>query len=154
MIGENGATLRAFVDSIARTANPMHDPTFAFEPMIWLWIPLAAIALAVLILGLRDRIAKHYPKKMEQFRARLAALQQFRWTLYLCAPGVLLVVCGTFFAIDRSREHESDWWHGLLFIPVGCAIIPLFARKSWRRYRELRRIADRGEQEYSYTEPD
>lgn len=122
--------------------------------MLWLWVLIAAVGLAVSFLVLRDKLATSQGKRIEHLRARLAALQQLRWTLYLCAPGVLLVVCGIFFAIDRSREHESDWWNGLLFIPVGCALIPLFAWKSWRRYRELRRIADRGEEEYSYTEPD
>jgi hypothetical protein len=63
------------------------------------------------------------------------------------------MVFGAFYAVDRLREHESDWWAGLLFIPVGWGLIPLLARRSWRRYKELRKLATQGEQEYLSSGP-
>jgi hypothetical protein len=100
------------------------------------------IGLGALFLYCRDRIAQRQGKTIEQVRARFAAVLQFRRTLELCIPGVLIIVLGVFFVFDRIREHESDWWQGLLFIPVGWVLIPLLARKSWRRYQELQRRAE------------
>jgi hypothetical protein len=57
------------------------------------------------------------------------------------------VVFGIFYAIDRGRQHESDWRIGLLFIPVGWVLVPLLARKSWRRYLELQQLAEKGPNE-------
>lgn len=78
---------------------------------------------------------------------------QFRSALQLCIPGVLIMVFGAFYAIDRMRERESDWWIGLLVIPVGWVLVPLLARRSWRRYRELRKLAEKGEDDYISTGP-
>lgn len=107
-------------------------------------IPLTvvvAVGLAALILYVRDRIGKSQGKTPEQMRTRFQAILQFRTTLQLCIPGVLLMVMGAFFAIDRAREHAPDWWQGLFFIPAGWVLVPLLARKSWRRYLELQRQA-------------
>jgi ABC-type Fe3+ transport system permease subunit len=103
------------------------------------------VGLAVLLLYLRDRIAKAQGKTMAQVQARCAAILQFRSTLQYCIPGVLTIVFGIFWVLDRSRQHESDWWIGLPFIPAGWLLILLLARRSWRRYLELQQIAEKGE---------
>src|ERR1700690_1737549 len=108
---------------------------------------LAAVGLAAVWLHWRDKIAKSQGKTPEQVRARFNAILQFRSTLHRCIPGVLIFVFGVFYAIDRGRQHESDWWVGLLFIPAGWVLVPLLARKSWCRYVELQRLADGGEYE-------
>jgi hypothetical protein len=114
---------------------------------------VAVVGLAALALYARDRLAGAHPESVEQGRARVAALLQFRTALQLCIPGVLIIIFGSFYAIDRMREYESDWWFGLLFIPVGWVLVPLLARRSWRRYRELRRLAEKGKDEYISTGP-
>lgn len=116
---------------------------------------VAVVGLAALLLHLRDRTAKSHGKTPEQVQARFSAILQFRSTLEGCIPGVLVIVFGIFYVYDRSREHESDWWIGLLFLPVGWVLVPLLARKSWRRYLELQRLAENGKGEYEYisTEP-
>ena len=96
-------------------------------------------------LYLRDRIAKAHGKTVAQVQARFAAILQFRSTLQYCIPGVLTIVFGIFWVLDRSRQHESDWWIGLLFIPAGWLLILLLARRSWRRYLELQQIAEKGQ---------
>lgn len=113
----------------------------------------AVVGLAALVLYVRDRLAGSHAESYERARARVAALMQFRTALQLCIPGVLIIVFGAFYAIDRMREHESDWWIGLLFIPVGWVLIPLLARRSWRRYQQLRKLAEKGEQKYISTGP-
>jgi hypothetical protein len=113
----------------------------------------AVVALAALALYARDRLVGSHPESAERARARVAALMQFRTALQLCIPGVLIMVFGAFYVIDRMREHESDWWSGLLFIPVGWMLVPLLARRSWRRYRELRKSAEKGEDDYISTGP-
>jgi hypothetical protein len=104
---------------------------------------VAVVGLAVLILYLRDRIAKAQGKTLAQVHARFAAILQFRSTLQYCIPGVLTIIFGIFWALDRSRQHESDWWIGLPFIPAGWLLILLLARRSWRRYLELQQIAEK-----------
>ena len=106
---------------------------------------LAVIGLGVLVLRWRDRMAKSEGKSRDQIQARFEAILQFRTTLLRCVPGVLVIIFGVFYAIDRSNQHESDWWYGLLFIPIGWVLIPLLARKSWRRYKQLQQIADKNE---------
>lgn len=113
----------------------------------------AIVILASLLLRWRDRIAKAQGKTPEQVQARFAAVLQFRKTLERCIPGVLVIVFGIFYVFDRLREHESDWWTGLLFIPVGWALVPLLARKNWRRYLELQRLADGPEHPYNVNGP-
>jgi len=131
--------------------DAMHDSTFASGLVDFSAALVAIVGLAALLLRWRDRIAKSQGKTSEQVRARFAAILQFRSTLERCIPGVLTITFGTFFALDRGRQHESDWWIGLLFIPAGWVLIPLLARKSWRRYLELRRLADKSE--YAPIEP-
>ena len=80
---------------------------------------IIAVGLAVLLLHWRDRYAKSHGKTIAQVQARFSAIRQFRWTLELCIPGVLIMVFGSFYAIDRGRQHEGDWWIGLLFILAG-----------------------------------
>ena len=104
---------------------------------------VGAIGLATLLLRWRDRIAKSQGKTPEQVQARFAAILQFRSTLERCIPGVLTIIFGIFFALDRSREHDSDWWMGLFFIPAGWVLVTVLARKRWRRYLELQRLADK-----------
>ncbi len=106
---------------------------------------MTIVALAALLLTLRDRFVKGHRKTAAQIRARFSSMLQLRNTLYLCAPGVLVMVLGMFFAIDRGRQHDSDWWQGLLFIPVGWFLVPLLARRSWKRYLDLRRFADKND---------
>jgi hypothetical protein len=106
---------------------------------------LVVIGLDALLLRWRDSVAKSHGKTAEQVRLRFSAIMQFRSTLERCIPGVLLVILGIFFALDRSRVHDSDWCVGLLFIPFGCVIVVLLARKSWRTYLELQRLADKDE---------
>ncbi len=103
------------------------------------------MGLAALFLYLRDRIGRAQGKTPQQIQARFSAILQFRSTLKRCIPGVLIVVFGIFYAIDRGGQHESDWWVGLLFIPAGWALILLLARRSWRRYLELQKLAEEGE---------
>ena len=79
-------------------------------------------------------------------------MAQRQWTLELCIPGVLIMVFGSFYAIDRGRQHEGDWWIGLLFIPLGWVLVPLLARKSWRRYQELQKLAGETEDEFPVAE--
>ena len=114
---------------------------------------LAAVGLAALALYLRDRIAKVQGKTPQQVQVRFSAILQFRSTLEWCIPGVLVIVFGIFYAIDRSRQHESDWWFGLPFIPAGWILIPLLARRSWHRYLELQRLAEKGESESNAVRP-
>jgi hypothetical protein len=105
---------------------------------------VVVVGLAALLLYLRDRIAKAQGKNVAQVQARVAAILQFRSTLQRCIPGILMIVFGVFYVLDRSRQHESDWWTGLPFIPAGWGLILLLARRSWRRYLELQQIADKG----------
>jgi hypothetical protein len=104
---------------------------------------IAIVGLAALTLTLRDRFLKGHRKTAAQIQARFSSLFQLRNTLYLCAPGILVMVFGMFFAIDRARQHDSDWWQGLPFIPVGWFLVPLLARRSWKRYLDLQRFADK-----------
>ena len=113
----------------------------------------AVIGLAVLILYLRDRLANAQGKTVAQVQARFAAILQFRSTLQYCIPGVLTIIFGIFWALDRSRQHESDWWIGLLFIPAGWLMVLLLARRSWRRYLKLQQIAEKGETEIAGSGP-
>ena len=113
----------------------------------------AVVGLAALVLHVRDRLAGSHAESFERAHARVAALMQFRTALQLCIPGVMIMVFGAFYAIDRMRERDSDWWIGLLFIPVGWVLVPLLARRSWRRYRELRKLAEKGENQYISTGP-
>jgi len=113
--------------------------------LVILFAVLFAVGVAALLLYWRDRVAKSQGKTPRQVQARFSALLQFRAALQRCIPGVLIMVLGIFFALDRLSERESDWWQGLLFIPVGWVLVPLLARKSWRRYRELQRVADQDE---------
>src|SRR5919197_4879721 len=103
----------------------MQTAITAILPLLFLfaWI-LCAVGIAVLVLRRRDRIAREEGKTKEQVQASFSALLQFRSTLYRAVPGVLIVVFGIFFAIDRGRQHESDWWIGILFIPVGWVLVP------------------------------
>ncbi|HLX83102.1 MAG TPA: hypothetical protein VKR59_04355 [Terriglobales bacterium] len=118
----------------------MSDSAF---PIIAVAALVAVVASAALFLTLRDHFARAHGKTNAQIRARFSAWLQLRRTLYLCAPGILIMTFGIFFAIDRGRDHDSDWWHGLLFIPVGWFLVPLLARRSWKRYLDLRQFADR-----------
>lgn len=93
----------------------------------------------------RRQISNSQGKTPDQIQARFAAILQFRATLYRCVPGVLIIILGIFYVIDRSRQREPDWWYGLLFIPVGWVLIPLLARKSWRRYKQLQQIAEKSD---------
>jgi len=93
----------------------------------------------------RRQIASSHGKNAAQTQARFSAILQFRATLYRCVPGVLILIFGMFYAIDRSSQREPDWWHGLLFIPVGWVLISLLARKSWRRYKQLQQIAEKSD---------
>jgi hypothetical protein len=109
---------------------------------------VAAVGLAALLLYWRDSYAKSHGKTIAQVQARFSATLQFRWTLELCIPGVIFMVFGIFWAIDRGRQHESDWWVGLPFIALGWVLVPLLARKSWRRYQELQKLAGETENEF------
>lgn len=73
-------------------------------------------------------------------QARFTAILQFRSTLQYCIPGVLTICIWIFWELDRSRQHEADWWIGLPFIPAGWLLILLLARRRWRRYLELQQI--------------
>jgi hypothetical protein len=110
----------------------------------------AIVGIVAFLLHLRDRIAKSQGRTPEQVQARFFAALQFRSTIERCIPGLIVIAFGSFYVYDRSREHESDWWIGLLFIPAGWVLVLLLARKSWRRYLELRRLAEKGEAEYEY----
>jgi hypothetical protein len=123
----------------------MRDSASVSSVVIVLAVLLSAVGLAALVLYLRDRIARAQGKTPQQVNARFLAILQFRSTLQRCIPGVLMIVFGVFYAIDRSRQHESDWWVGLPFIPAGWILIPLLARRSWRRYLELQKLAEKGE---------
>ena len=106
---------------------------------------LAMVSVVAFLLHLRDRIAKSQGKTEGQVQVRFFATLQFRSAVERAIPGVLVIVFGNFYVYDRSRAHESDWWIGLLFIPAGRVLFLLLARKSWRRYLELRRLAEKGE---------
>lgn len=130
----------------------MHDSELVSGLVEFSAALVAVVGLAALLLRWRDRAAKSQGKTSEQVRVRFAAILQFRSTLERCIPGVLIIIFGIFFALDRGRQHEPDWWIGILFIPAGWVLVPLLARKSWRRYLELRRLADKSEYEYPSTE--
>jgi hypothetical protein len=134
------------------STTAMHDSAFASRLLELSVAMTAVIGLATLLLRWRDRAAQSHGKTSEQVRARFAAILQFRSTLERCIPGVLIIIFGIFFALDRGRQHEPDWWIGILFIPAGWVLVPLLARKSWRRYLELRRLADKSEYDYASTE--
>jgi len=119
---------------------------------ILLALLLTAVGVAAFLLHWRDKIAKSQGKTPEQVRARFNALLQFRSTLQRCIPGVLVFVFGVFYAMDRGRQHETDWWIGLLFIPAGWALVLLLATKSWRRYVALQRLADGDKYEYTSSD--
>ena len=120
----------------------MYDPSSSLALAEFGCALLAVIGVAAFALRCRDKLAKSQGKTAEQVLLRFSALMQFHSTLQRCIPGVLLVVLGIFFTLDRSRDHDSDWWVGLLFIPFGWVLVVLLARKSWRRYLELQRLAD------------
>lgn len=122
----------------------MFDSGIAWGLVVFFAMLLAVVGLAALLLHWRDKVAKSQRKTQEQIRARFSAILQFRSTLERCIPGVLIIVFGIFYVIDRGRQHESDWWVGLLFIPAGWVLVLLLARKSWRRYVELQRLAEKG----------
>ena len=86
-------------------------------------------------------------------QARFQALLEFRAALERSVPGVLLIILGAFYTVDRARQHESDGWYGLLFIPVGWLLVRLLARKSWRRYKARQKNADKTEYDYSLGPP-
>lgn len=130
----------------------MIDSRVGWELAAFLALLLAAVGLAALLLHWRDKVAKSQGKTPEQIQVRFFAILQFRSALERCIPGVLIIILGIFFVIDRGRQHESDWWIGLLFIPAGWALVPLLARKSWRRYLELQRLAEKREPGYSSAE--
>jgi hypothetical protein len=132
----------------------VYDSEFASGILKFAAGVLGIIGLAVLILRRRDRAAKSQGKTPQQIRARFDAILQFRSALQRSIPGILIIIFGIFYALDRGRQHDSDWWMGLLFIPVGWVTVPLLARKSWRRYRELQRLADKGTTEYGFTSPE
>lgn len=125
----------------------MFDSGIVSGLVIFFAVLLAVVGLAALLLHWRDKVAKSQGKAQEQVRARFSAILQFRSTLERCIPGALIIVFGIFYAIDRGRQHESDWWVGLLFLPAGWVLVLLLARKSWHRYVELRRLAEKGEYE-------
>jgi hypothetical protein len=131
----------------------MGDSASVSPVVILLAVLLAALGLAALVLYLRDKIARTRGKTPQQVNARFFAILQFRSTLQRCIPGVLMIVFGGFYAIDRSRQHESDWWVGLPFITAGWILIPLLARGSWRRYLELQKLAEKGEPESNVVGP-
>ena len=112
-----------------------------------------AVGLGAFVLYCRDRIAKVQGKTVAQVDARLSAILQFRSTLERCIPGMLTIVFGIFWVLDRSRQHESDWWVGLPFIPAGWLLILLLARKSWRRYLEIQQIAEKGQNDPNAVGP-
>lgn len=126
----------------------IYDSTLASGIAEFLAGLVAVMSLAVVILRRRDRIAKFQGKTPEQVRARFDAILQFHSAVQRCIPGALVMVLGIFYALDRGRQHDSDWWMGLFFVPIGWVLIPLLARKSWRRYLQLQRKADRGTGEY------
>lgn len=101
---------------------------------------LAVIGLGVSVLRWRHQMEKSHENKPDQVAARLAAILQFRATLIRCVPGLLVILLGAFYAFDRSNQHESDWWYGLLLIPIGWILILVLARKSWRRYKALQQV--------------
>jgi hypothetical protein len=114
---------------------------------------LMVVGLAALLLYWRDRTAKAQGKTVAQVQARFSAILQFRATLELCIPGALTIVFGIFWVLEESRQHESDWWVGLPFIPAGWLLILLLARRSWRRYLELQQIAEKAQTEPSAVGP-
>jgi len=101
----------------------MYDSAVASGLMVLLGTLTAVIGLAALLSRWRDSIAKSQGKTAEQVRARFGAILQFRSTLQRCIPGVLIIVFGIFYAVDRGRQYESDWWMGLLFIPAGSSTL-------------------------------
>jgi hypothetical protein len=121
----------------------MYDSAIVPPLIVLLAALTTVIGVAAILLRWRDSIAKSQGKTLEQVRARFAAILQFRSTLQRCIPGVLVIVFGIFYAVDRGRQHESDWWIGLLFIPAGWVLVPLLARKSWHRHLELQRLAEK-----------
>jgi hypothetical protein len=131
----------------------MGDSTSVPTVVILLAVLLAATGLAALVLYLRDKTARTQGKTPQQVNARFLAILQFRSTLQRGIPGVLMIVFGVFYAIDRSRQHDSDWWVGLPFIPVGWILISLLARGSWRRYLDLQKLAEKGEPESNVVGP-
>ena len=131
----------------------MRDSASVSPGVILFAVLLAEVILAALVLYLRDRIARAQGKTPQQVQARFSAILQFRSMLQLRIPGVLMIVFGVFYAIDRSRQHESDWWMGLPFIPAGGILIPLLARRSWRRYLELQKLAEKVERESNVVGP-
>jgi hypothetical protein len=120
-------------------------PTMVMSLLIGLMGLVVVVGLAVLIVYLRDRIAGAQGKTVAQVQARFFAILQFRSTLQYCIPGVLTIVFGIFWVLDRSRQHESDWWIGLPIIPAGWLLILLLARRSWRRYLEFQRLAEKSQ---------
>ncbi len=103
---------------------------------------LCAIALGAWVLHLRDKSAARRGETAVQTQARFASLLQLRNTMYRAAPGLLLMTFGAFYAVVGRFDDHPDWWYGLGFILLGWFLVPLLARGSWRRYLELRRIAN------------
>ena len=114
---------------------------------------LTVTAIAALLLHWRDKNAKAQGKTPEQVKAGFAVLMQLRTTVYLAAPGLVMLTFGTFFGIDRYREHDSEWWYYILFIAIGWVLVPLLARRSWRRYLALRKFADAQPRPYIHYDP-
>ncbi len=107
------------------------------------------IALAVAVLVIRDRVARAHRKTPVQVRARWDSLVELSRVMKFAAPGLLIIAFGAFFVWASYTDGSPDWWLGLLAIAVGWFLVPLFARRSWRRYVELRRVADGDDEQQS-----
>ena len=108
---------------------------------------LAVITLAAVLLRWRDRKAFSEGKTPQQIQARTAAILAFQSALKRCIPGVLVMIFGAYFSVVWLRQHNSDWWQGLVLIPLGWFLVPLLARKKWLRYRALQQLSEMNPQE-------
>jgi hypothetical protein len=116
------------------------------------WVTIV-VAIGVVVLRRRDRLAQREGKTAEQVHADFAASEQLRSTLTRTILGALLIIFGVFFAFDDYARHDSGWWFGVAFLAAGWVLIRLMARTSWRRYVELRRFTEMKHDDFLRTEP-
>jgi len=103
---------------------------------------MVVVGVAALLLYWRDAAARAAGKTPEQIQAASLAVVELHSTLHRSIPGVLIILMGTFLALERLQERDPESVGiGVLLVIIGFALILLLARKNWQKYLELKRLS-------------